>query len=88
MTIALAMGVIRESVMIILLISGILIVPSFIIGLLISIFQATTQIQEQTMTFIPKLMVTLLMIVFCGPFIINKVSEHFLNILTLIVGNI
>ena len=83
MTIALAMGVIRESVMIILLISGILIVPSFIIGLLISIFQATTQIQEQTMTFIPKLMVT-----FCGPFIINKVSEHFLNILTLIVGNI
>jgi len=43
----------REAVYTVLLISGPLLIGSILIGLTISIFQATTQIQEQTLTFVP-----------------------------------
>lgn len=84
MNINIAMGVIRESVMLMLIISGILILPSFLVTLVISIFQATTQIQEQTLTFIPKLIITLCLVMFLGGFMVTKLSEHFLTILNLI----
>jgi len=84
MNINIAMGVIRESVMLMLIISGILILPSFLVTLIISIFQATTQIQEQTLTFIPKLIITLCLVMFLGGFMVTKLSEHFLTILNLI----
>jgi flagellar biosynthetic protein FliQ len=45
------------------------IVPSLIVGLLVSIFQAATQINEQTLSFLPKLIVTLLVLVFAGPWL-------------------
>ena len=45
MSIATAMGVIRETVILMLIISGVMILPSFLVTLLISIFQAVTQIQ-------------------------------------------
>lgn len=84
MNIATAMGVIRESVMLMIIISGLMILPSFLTTLLISIFQATTQIQEQTLTFIPKLVITLLLVAFLGGPIIIKLSQHFLSVLNLI----
>lgn len=84
MNVATAMGVIREAVILMLIISGVMIVPSFIVTLLISIFQATTQIQEQTLTFIPKLVITLLLVAFLGGSIVIKLSEHFLSVLNLI----
>lgn len=84
MNINIAMGVIRESVMLMLIISGILILPSFLVTLIISIFQATTQIQEQTLTFIPKLIITLCLVMFLGGFMVTKLAEHFLSILNLI----
>ena len=84
MTLGLAMGVMRESIMILLIIAGALVLPSFLLGLLISIFQATTQIQEQTLTFIPKLVSNLLICIFFGNVIVEKLAEHFLKILTLI----
>lgn len=86
MTIGVAMNVIKESVMLMIIISGIMIIPSFLVTLIISIFQATTQIQEQTLTFIPKLVITLLLVMFIGPFIVSKLSEHFLSILNLITS--
>lgn len=84
MNITMAMGVIRESVMLMIIISGIMILPSFVVTLLISIFQATTQIQEQTLTFIPKMVITLLLVMFLGGFMVSKLAEHFISILNLI----
>ena len=45
---------------------------SLIVGLIISIFQATTQIQEQTLTFVPKLITIILVMVILGPWMLNK----------------
>lgn len=61
----------RESVYLILLISGPLLGTSLAVGLLISIFQATTQIQEQTLTFVPKIALVLVVLIIGGPWMLN-----------------
>ncbi len=55
-----------------------------IVGLMVSVFQATTQLQEQTLTFIPKILAVLFAIVVFGPWMLNVlisfIEELFLNI--------
>jgi flagellar biosynthetic protein FliQ len=50
---------------------GVLLVPALIVGLLVSVFQAATQINEVTLSFIPKLLVTMLVIIVAGPWILK-----------------
>lgn len=58
--------------------------PSLIIGmvtgLIISIFQATTSIQEQTLTFVPKIAAILLSLVFFGPWMIQVLVNYTINL--------
>ncbi|WP_221799257.1 flagellar biosynthesis protein FliQ [Oceanobacter mangrovi] len=53
-----------------------IIVPSLIIGLIVSTFQAATQINEQTLSFLPRLVVTLLAIIFLGPWAVGMVIDY------------
>ena len=73
MTQELVIGVLTQvfytSIIILLPILGI----ALIVGILISIFQAATSIQEMTLTFIPKLLVTAVVIIFLMPWIFEKV---------------
>ena len=64
-----------EALYIVVIIVSIVIVPSLIVGLVVSTFQAATQINEQTLSFLPRLLVTLLMMIFAGPYLVNKVVE-------------
>jgi flagellar biosynthetic protein FliQ len=48
---------------------------SIIIGLIIAIFQAATQIHEQTLTFVPKLFATAIMLVVLGPWMLEVMSD-------------
>lgn len=48
---------------------------SLTIGLVIAVFQAATQIHEQTLTFVPKLLVTALMLITLGPWMIEVMSD-------------
>ena len=50
------------------------------IGLLISIFQAATQINEQTLSFIPKIVMMMLAFVICGPWIIQTLTVFTINL--------
>ena len=52
-----------------------------IIGLAISIFSAVTQIQEMTLTFVPKIVVVFLSLVFSLPWMIEKLSSYTINLL-------
>lgn len=61
----------------IVMLVSVIIVPSLIVGLVVSTFQAATQINEQTLSFLPRLLVTLLVIMFMGPWILHKIMEHF-----------
>jgi len=54
----------------------IILLPALAVGLLVSVFQAATQINEQTMSFIPKLLVTFAVLMFGGPWIMNLLIEY------------
>ena len=56
----------------ILLVAGPLLLLALAVGLLVSVFQATTQIQEQTLAFIPKIIAVLVGLVFFGPWMLTK----------------
>lgn len=77
-----------DAIYLAILIVLVLTIPGLIVGLVISIFQAATQIQEQTLSFLPKLVINLLMIIFAGHWILIQLqdlfSRLFMNIPTLI----
>ncbi len=54
----------------------VLLVPALLIGLLVSMFQAATQINEQTLSFIPKLLITLAVIAFGGPWLLQLIMDY------------
>jgi flagellar biosynthetic protein FliQ len=59
----------------------ILLVPSLIVGLLVSLVQAATQINEMTLTFIPKLLVTMAVLVFAGPMMLRMLTDYMQQII-------
>lgn len=59
----------------ILMVTGPLLILALTVGLLVSIFQATTQIQEQTLAFIPKIVAVFLGLVFFGPWMLTTMIE-------------
>ena len=73
----------------IVLIVGAVMVPSLLVGLIVSVFQAATQINEQTLSFLPRLIVTILVIMQLGPWILTKLMDFttslFINI-PMIIG--
>ncbi len=64
-----------EALWTIIIVSAPLLLISLIVGLIVSIFQAVTSIQEQTLTFIPKILSIFIAIMIFGSFIINTVVE-------------
>ncbi|WP_186577458.1 flagellar biosynthesis protein FliQ [Aquibacillus kalidii] len=64
----------------VLMVTGPLLILALVVGLLVSIFQATTQIQEQTLAFIPKIVAVLVGLVFFGPWMLGRMVEFAANI--------
>ena len=54
----------------------VLLVPALLVGLLVSMFQAATQINEMTLSFIPKLIVTFLTVMLAGPWLLEIVRDY------------
>ncbi|WP_067099740.1 flagellar biosynthesis protein FliQ [Marinomonas atlantica] len=54
-----------------------LMVPSLVVGLIVSIFQAATQINEQTLTFLPRFIVTIFAIMHLGPWVLTTLTDFF-----------
>jgi flagellar biosynthetic protein FliQ len=61
-------------------------IASIVIGLLVAIFQAATQIHEQTLTFVPKVLVIALMLLVLGSWMIRIITEFFDLIFDKIAG--
>ncbi len=58
--------ILRESLFLVIMLVSAIIMPSLLVGLLVSIFQAATSINEQTLSFLPRLIVTLLALIYGG----------------------
>ena len=63
----LVLNAIREGLVLVLLLSAPPLIASMVTGFLVGLFQAATQIQDQTLAFVPKLVVVLLVLVAMGP---------------------
>ncbi|MCX7820420.1 MAG: flagellar biosynthesis protein FliQ [Brevinematales bacterium] len=68
----------------ILVISLPLLGTAMVVGLIVSIFQATTSIQEQTLTFVPKMIIILVLLIIIGPFLVNSLIDFTKNLFQLI----
>jgi len=64
-----------EALFLVILMVGIIVLPSLLVGLVISTFQAATQINEQTLSFLPRLIVTLATVMVAGPWLVNRLVD-------------
>lgn len=64
----------------IIIVSAPVLLVSLIVGLLISIFQTATSIQEQTLTFVPKIIAVFVALMICGDWMLTKMTEFMTNL--------
>lgn len=74
------LNIASDAIWTIIISAGPLLLVSLVIGLLVSIFQTVTSIQEQTLTFIPKLLGIFLVIILMGSFILNNIVTFMTNL--------
>jgi len=72
---AIVLDIFKQAIYNILLFSAPMLLGALSVGLIIAIFQATTQIQEQTLAFVPKILVVFLTIIFIGPWLLTSLVE-------------
>lgn len=70
-----------QALMLVILMVSVLVVPGLVVGLIISTFQAATQINEQTLSFLPRLIVTIAAIMVAGPWLLTKLTDFTNNLL-------
>ncbi len=75
MTPEVAVDLFRQGLWLTALLVAVLVVPSLIVGLIVAVFQAATQINEQTLSFLPRLIVTLLTLIVLGPWMVRQLIE-------------
>ena len=75
MTPEVAVDLFRQGLWLTALLVAVLVVPSLIVGLIVAVFQAATQINEQTLSFLPRLIVTLLTLIVLGPWMVRQLME-------------
>ena len=79
---AYVMEICTQALFLILLLSAPMLLAALGVGLVISILQATTQVQEQTLSFVPKLIATFVSVVVCGTWISSMVGGFATRIFT------
>ena len=72
--------ILRDALWTVMRLAAPLLLVSLAVGLLVAIFQAATQIHEQTLTFVPKVICIALLLVILGPWMLNSMSDFFINI--------
>lgn len=61
----------REAIRTAVLVGGPVILAGLVVGLIVSVFQAVTQIQEQTLSFLPKLLIMVIVLLLAGPWMLR-----------------
>jgi flagellar biosynthesis protein FliQ len=73
-------GIMQDAVMTILTVSAPLLIVALVIGVVVSVIQATTQINEQTLVFIPKIVGMLLVLLLLGDWMLTKMGDYTINL--------
>ncbi len=81
MTPEIAVDLFREALWLTALFVSVIVMPSLIVGLLVAMFQAATQINEQTLSFLPRLLVILLTLIVTGPWLTRELTDYMQNLI-------
>ena len=84
---SMVISILKDAITTAIIIAGPLLIVAVVIGLIVSIFQATTQIQEQTLTFLPKVLCVALVGLLIGSFMLHTL-EGFTERIFSIISNI
>ena len=71
-----AVGLFSQALWLTSVVVAIVVLPSLVIGLIVAMFQAATQINEQTLSFLPRLLITLIVIIAAGPWMLTTLLDH------------
>lgn len=81
MTPEIALSLFGDAFQLTMLMVTVIVGPSLAVGLIVSTFQAATQINEQTLSFLPRLLITLATIMVMGPWLLQSILDLFERIL-------
>ncbi len=81
MTPEVVIDLLRQGTSLLLILVSLLILPSLVVGLFISVFQAATQINEQSLSFVPRLIVTFTTLIIAAPWLIRVLTDFTQNII-------
>ncbi|MCO7226104.1 flagellar biosynthesis protein FliQ [Pleionea sp. CnH1-48] len=81
MTPEVVVDVFRSALFLIISLVGTIVLPGLLVGLLVAVFQAATSINEQTLSFLPRLLVTLLTIAILGHWFISMLTEFTIELI-------
>lgn len=70
----------RQAIYLVLKASAPMLLASLVVGLIVSILQTVTSIQEQTLTFVPKLIAVLMVIILAGSWILNSLKDYMVEL--------
>lgn len=76
----------KEAMELVMLLTTVLLLPGLIVGLLVAVFQAATQINEMTLSFIPKLLITFMVLIMAGPWIMKLMMNYTTRLIENIPG--
>ncbi|XQW85850.1 flagellar biosynthesis protein FliQ [Thalassotalea piscium] len=74
--------ILRDALFLVILLVSTIIVPSLIVGLIVAVFQAATSINEQTLSFLPRLIVTLLSLIIGGHWLVQQLMDYTIRLIT------
>lgn len=77
---------VKDMLLVTLKIAAPILLAGVVVGLIVSIFQAVTQIQDQTITFVPKIVVMILATLLLLPWIIARLVDYSAQLFTLVGG--
>ena len=80
------LDVARDAIVTLVLVSAPLMLVGLIVGVIISLFQALTQIQEATLTFVPKILVVFVSLLLLAPFMLHVLTDFTEQLMSRIVG--
>ena len=72
--------VFRDALFLVLVMAAAIVTPGLLIGLVVAVFQAATSINEQTLSFLPRLLVTLLSLMLLGHWLVRMLMDFFLRL--------
>jgi len=81
-----ATTLLREGILEVLFLASPLLITALVVGLVVAILQATTSIQEQTLTFVPKVIAILLILGFLGGWMFDSLADYTVRLFSMISG--